>query len=194
MSKFIVISGPSGVGKGTLIKMLQDKYKELDKKIYLSISCTTREPREGEEEGVSYYFLSEEEFLDRLKNGDFLEYNKYATGKYYGTPKSTALDYLSRGYDVILEIDVNGYKQVKENFKDCIGVFITAPSLDNLRSRLINRGTETMDVIEQRIERAKEELEYIHLYDKVIVNKEGQVEEAFNEFYDILNSESGQVR
>ena len=193
MSKFIVISGPSGVGKGTLIKMLQDKYQELDKKIYLSISCTTREPREGEEEGVSYYFLSEEEFLDRLKNGDFLEYNQYAaTGKYYGTPKSTALDFLARGYDVILEIDVNGYKQVKENFKDCIGVFITAPSLDNLRSRLINRGTETMDVIEQRIERAKEELEYIHLYDKVIVNKEGQVEEAFNELYDILNSE--QVR
>ena len=188
MSKFIVVSGPSGVGKGTLINMLQEKYKEKKKKIYLSVSCTTRSPREGEVEGVSYYFISEEEFLERISKGDFLEYNQYeATGKYYGTPKSKALEYLAKGYDVILEIDVNGYKQVKENFKDCIGVFITAPSLDNLRSRLINRGTETMDVIEQRIERAKEELECIHLYDKVIVNREGKVEEAFNEFYEILN-------
>ncbi len=189
MSKFIVISGPSGVGKGTLIKMLQDKYKELDKKIYLSISCTTRDPREGEQEGISYYFITKEEFLKRLENGDFLEYNKYeATGQYYGTPKSKALEYLAKGYDVILEIDVNGYKQVKENFKDCIGVFITAPSLDNLRSRLINRGTETLDVIEQRIERAKEELKFIDLYDRVIVNREGEVDAAFNELYDIINS------
>ena len=189
MSKFIVVSGPSGVGKGTLIKMLQDKYQELDKKIYLSVSCTTRAPREGEVEGVAYYFITEEEFLERVKNGDFLEYNKYGTGKYYGTPKSTALNKLADGYDVILEIDVNGYRQVKENFPDCIGVFITAPSLDNLRSRLINRGTETMDVIEQRIETAKEELRYINLYDKVIVNREGEVEEAFREFYDILSGD-----
>lgn len=189
MSKFIVVSGPSGVGKGTLIKMLQDKYQELDKKIYLSVSCTTRAPREGEVEGVAYYFITEEEFLNRVKNGDFLEYNKYGTGKYYGTPKSTALNKLADGYDVILEIDVNGYRQVKENFPDCIGVFITAPSLDNLRSRLINRGTETMDVIEQRIETAKEELQYINLYDKVIVNREGEVEEAFREFYDILSGD-----
>ena len=189
MSKFIVVSGPSGVGKGTLIKMLQDKYQELDKKIYLSVSCTTRAPREGEEEGVAYYFITEEEFLNRVEHGDFLEYNKYGTGKYYGTPKSTALNKLNDGYDVILEIDVNGYKQVKENFPDCIGVFITAPSLDNLRSRLINRGTETMDVIEQRIETAKEELKSIDLYDKVSVNREGEVEEAFKEFYDILCEE-----
>lgn len=189
MSKFIVVSGPSGVGKGTLIKMLQDKYQELDKKIYLSVSCTTRAPREGEVEGVAYYFITEEEFLERVKNGDFLEYNKYGTGKYYGTPKSTALNKLADGYDVILEIDVNGYRQVKGNFPDCIGVFITAPSLDNLRSRLINRGTETMDVIEQRIETAKEELKYINLYDKVIVNREGEVEEAFREFYDILSGD-----
>ena len=189
MSKFIVVSGPSGVGKGTLIKMLQDKYAELNKKIYLSVSCTTRAPREGEVEGVAYYFITEEEFLNRVEHGDFLEYNKYGTGKYYGTPKSTALNKLNDGYDVILEIDVNGYKQVKENFPDCIGVFITAPSLDNLRSRLINRGTETMDVIEQRIETAKEELKSIYLYDKVIVNKEGLVEDAFKEFYDILCEE-----
>ena len=189
MSKFIVVSGPSGVGKGTLIKMLQEKYKELDKKIYLSVSCTTRSPREGEEEGVAYYFITEDEFLNRVNNGDFLEYNKYGTGKYYGTPKSTALKYLNDGYDVILEIDVNGYKQVKENFPDCIGVFITAPSLDNLRSRLINRGTETMDVIEQRIETAKEELKSVDLYDKVIINYEGEVDKAFNEFFDIINED-----
>ena len=189
MSKFIVISGPSGVGKGTLVKMLQDKYEELGKKLYLSVSCTTRAPREGEVEGVAYYFITEEEFLKRVEDGDFLEYNKYGTGKYYGTPKSNALNHLNEGYDVILEIDVNGYLQVKKNFPDCVGVFITAPSLDNLRSRLINRGTETMDVIEQRIETAKEELQKVDLYDKVIINYEGEVDKAFQELYDIINEE-----
>ena len=99
------------------------------------------------------------------------------------------MNYLNDGYDVILEIDVNGYKQVKENFPNCIGVFITAPSLDNLRSRLINRGTETMDVIEQRIETAKEELKQVDLYDKVIINYEGEVDKAFKEFYDIISGD-----
>ena len=144
----------------------------------------------GEIEGVSYYFISEEEFLTRVKNGDFLEYNKYGTGKYYGTPKEVALNKLNDGYDVILEIDVNGYLEVKKNYPDCIGVFITAPSLDNLRSRLISRGTETMDVIEQRIATAQEELKKVHLYDRVIINYEGEVEKAFQEFYDIINDEA----
>ena len=115
MSKLVVISGPSGVGKGTIIKLLQEKYEEEKKNLYLSISCTTRLPREGEIDGISYYFISEKEFLKRINDNDFLEYNKYGTGKYYGTPKSTVLKYLEMGYDVILEIDINGYRQIKEN-------------------------------------------------------------------------------
>ncbi len=189
MSKLLIISGPSGVGKGTIVKHLQDKYEELKKKLYLSVSCTTRSPREGEVEGVNYYYITEKEFKKRIKKNDFLEYNIYGTGKYYGTPKSNAMNHLNDGYDVILEIDVNGYKQVKENFPDCVGVFITAPSLDNLRSRLINRGTETMEVIEQRIETAKEELKQVALYDKVIINYEGEVDKAFEELYSIINEE-----
>ena len=112
MSKLVVISGPSGVGKGTVVKLLQEKYQEEGRKLYLSVSCTTRTPREGEREGVHYYFISEEEFNNKIKHNDFLEYNQYGTGKYYGTPKDKVIDYLQKGYDVILEIDDNGYKQV----------------------------------------------------------------------------------
>ena len=112
MSKLVVISGPSGAGKGTVVKELLNIYKENNDKVHLSISATTRLKREGEVDGVNYYFISESEFLEKLKENAFLEYNMYGTGKYYGTLKSHVLDYLSRGYDVILEIDINGYKQV----------------------------------------------------------------------------------
>ena len=187
MSKLFVISGPSGVGKGTLVKMIQDKYQELNKKLYLSVSCTTREIREGEVDGKSYYFISEEEFQKRINHGDFLEYNKYGTGKYYGTPKSTVIDYLNKGYDVILEIDVNGYMQIKKNYPDAIGIFVTAPSMENLKSRLINRGTETMDVIEQRLITAKEELKVIDQYDHVIINEENALDKSFDELFKIMS-------
>ena len=101
MSKLIIISGPSGVGKGTIIELLKKRYLKENKKLYLSISCTTRSPREGEIDGVHYYFISEDEFLERIKRNDFLEYNKYGTGKYYGTPKSTVMDYLKQDYDFL---------------------------------------------------------------------------------------------
>ena len=187
MSKLVVISGPSGVGKGTIVKLLQDKYKKESKKLYLSISCTTRSPREGEIDGVHYYFITEGEFLKRIHDEDFFEYNKYGTGKYYGTPKSTVINYLNKGYDVILEIDVNGYKQIKEQYPDCVGIFIMPPSIDELYERLKGRGTETKEVIEQRIETAKLEISQKDLYDYIITNENEKSEEAMEKVYQIIN-------
>ena len=186
MSKLVVVSGPSGVGKGTIVRLLEDRYNEEERKMYISISCTTREAREGEVDGVHYYFISEEEFLEKIENHDFLEYNKYGTGKYYGTPKSTVLKYLDEGYDVILEIDVNGYRQIKENFPSCIGVFIAPPSLEMLEKRLRDRGTETEESIEKRLNTAKEEMKTQAEYDYVIINEDGKVEEATEELYQIM--------
>lgn len=187
MSKLIVISGPSGVGKGTIVKLLQEKYQEEGKKLYLSISCTTREPREGEREGVHYYFITEEEFLRRISEGDFFEYNKYGTGKYYGTPKSTVLEYLNKGYDVILEIDINGYKQIKKEYPDCVGIFIMPPSINDLYARLKNRGTEDNNVIERRIQTAVDEMNGKDIYDYIVTNEDGKSDLAMQKIYKIIN-------
>ncbi len=186
MSKLLVISGPSGVGKGTIVKHLQDRYKEENKKLYLSISCTTRNPREGEVDGVNYYFITEEEFKEKIKSNDFLEYNQYGTGKYYGTPKSTVLKYLNEGYDVILEIDINGYKQIKANYPDSVGVFIMPPSPKELYNRLKERNTETEDVIKVRLETAKKEIRGRKIYDYIVVNENGKSKEASDEIYNIM--------
>lgn len=186
MSKLVVISGPSGVGKGTVVKLLQEKYQEEGRKLYLSVSCTTRAPREGEREGVHYYFISEEEFNNKIKHNDFLEYNQYGTGKYYGTPKDKVIDYLQKGYDVILEIDVNGYKQVCQNYKDCIGVFIMPPTIEDLERRLRDRKTETEEAIQKRLQTAQAELLTKDLYDYVIVNENGKSDEACKKLYNIM--------
>lgn len=188
MSKLLIISGPSGVGKGTIIGHLQEKYQEENKKLYLSISCTTRSPREGEVDGVNYYFITEKEFKKRIKNNDFLEYNIYGTGKYYGTPKSTVLKYLKNSYDVILEIDINGYKQIKANYPECIGVFIMPPDTKELYNRLKNRNTETEDVIKVRLETAKKEIKERNIYDHIIVNENNKSLEAAMKIYDIMNN------
>ena len=187
MNKLIVISGPSGVGKGTIVKLLKNKYREENKKLYVSISCTTRNIRDGEIDGVSYYFISEEDFLNRIKKGDFLEYNYYGTGKYYGTPKSTVINYLNDGYDVILEIDINGYKQIKENYPDCLGIFIMPPSIEALETRLRNRGTETMEAIQKRLITAETEIKEKDIYDYIIVNEHGKEQEAFQKVYEIIS-------
>lgn len=189
MGKLLVISGPSGVGKGTIVKHLEDLYEEKNKKLYLSISCTTRDPREGEVDGVNYFFITEKEFKKRIKKSDFLEYNVYGTGKYYGTGKSTVLRYLKKGYDVILEIDVNGYKQIKENYPDCIGIFIMPPDIDELYNRLKNRNTEDEEVIKVRLETAKNEINEKDIYDYIIVNENNKSDVAAKDIYDILNGE-----
>lgn len=189
MGKLVVISGPSGVGKGTIVNHLKDIYKERNDHLYLSVSCTTRSPREGEIDGVSYYFIAEKEFKKRIKKGDFLEYNKYGTGKYYGTPKSTTIEYLDKGYDVILEIDINGYRQIKESYPDCIGIFIMPPSIDELYSRLKNRNTETEDVIKVRLEAAENEITNRDIYDYIIINENNKSKDAADEIYDIIKNE-----
>ena len=186
MSKLLIISGPSGVGKGTIINHLQDMYKENNKKLYLSISCTTRNPREGEVDGISYYFISERAFKNRIKRNDFLEYNIYGTGKYYGTPKSTVLKFLEKGYDVILEIDINGYKQIKKNFPDAIGIFIMPPDIDELYNRLKIRNTEDEEIIKVRIETAKNEIAESDIYDHIIVNENNKSLDAAEKIYNIV--------
>lgn len=189
MGKLVIISGPSGVGKGTIVKLLQEKYEQENKKLHLSVSCTTRSPRIGEVEGESYYFITEKAFLKRIKKGDFLEYNKYGTGKYYGTPKSKVLEYLNKDYDVILEIDINGYRQIKENYPECIGIFIMASNEEELYLRLKNRGTEDEDVIRTRLETAKYEIAHKDIYDYVVINQDGKSVEAMEEVYNIINKD-----
>lgn len=186
MSKLVVISGPSGAGKGCIVKELLNIYREKKDLVYLSVSVTTRSPRVGEVDGVNYYFISEEEFLEKLENSEFLEYNKYGTGKYYGTLKDKTLAYLDKGYDVILEIDINGYKQVLSNYKDAIGIFVMPPSLEELENRLRNRGTETEEQIKTRLETAIKEIENKEIYPYVVVNEDGKVHDAAINVYNII--------
>ncbi len=162
----LVISGPSGVGKGTLVKALMDR----NSRIKMSVSATTREPRPGEIEGVHYFFKTEEEFKAMAQRGEFLEYIHVFGSKYYGTPRSFVEQNLADGRDVILEIDVQGAMKVKQSFPDAVLLFITAPSMSEIKSRLIGRGTETMEQVEKRFATAFEEIKMIPQYDYVIVN------------------------
>lgn len=162
--KFIIISGPSGVGKGTICNRL---IKELN--AWYSVSMTTRGIREGEVDGVNYYFISKDEFRKRIDEGKLLEYNIY-NDNYYGTPKDKVIEKLEEGIDVFLEIDVNGAKNVKNKFEDALLIYIAPPSMDDLRTRLLNRGTEDLETIENRIRIASEEQKQIDFYDYVVVN------------------------
>ena len=188
MSHLVVISGPSGAGKGTVVKELLNLYAKNNEKVYLSVSATTRLPREGEVDGVHYYFLKEKDFLKKIKKEDFLEYNQYGTGKYYGTLKSKVLKYLESGYDVLLEIDINGYKQVIKNYPETIGIFVMPPSLEVLEERLRDRKTETEEQILKRLETAKEEIKEKDIYPYIIINKDNLANETALEIYNIIKN------
>lgn len=162
--RFIVLSGPSGVGKGTICNVLLN---ELD--AWYSVSMTTRNIRDGEVDGVNYYFVSKEEFEKRIEEGKLLEYNIY-NGNYYGTPKDKILEKLNEGVNVFLEIDVNGAFNVKKIFPDALLIYIAPPSIEVLRGRLMGRGTEDVETIENRLKIAEEELKRVDFYDYVIVN------------------------
>ncbi len=163
----IVVSGPSGSGKGTILNEFNQKYK--DEYMTYSISATTRSPREGEMDGINYYFITTDEFENKISNDGFLEYAKYCEN-YYGTPKKAVMEALDNGVDVILEIETVGAMKVKKNYPEAILIFILPPSVEELRARLTGRGTETADVIETRLAAAKIELALASEYDYVIVN------------------------
>ena len=163
----VVISGPSGAGKGTVVK----KILEIDKSIKLSISATTRKKREDEVDGENYYFYKEKDFLELAGKGGFFEYAKYCNN-FYGTPKKPIEEWLSKGFDVLLEIEVKGAKQIKEKSKDCVCIFLLPPSFEELYNRLESRGTESPESLKVRTERAKEELKESTFYDYLVVNKD----------------------
>ena len=161
----IVISGPSGAGKGTICKALLEK----DKNIYLSVSATTRTPRIGEVEGVNYYFFTKEVFESKVKENGFLEYAN-VHGNFYGTPKVNVEKMLEEGKDVILEIDIQGALQVKENFKEGVFIFILPPSMEELKQRIIKRGSETEESLMTRFKNAYKEINYVSKYNYAVVN------------------------
>lgn len=160
-----IVSGFSGAGKGSMMKKLLSRYNNYA----LSISSTTRKPREGEKDGVDYFFISKEEFEKKIENKDFLEYASYV-GNYYGTSKEYVLSQLDVGKDVILEIEIQGALEVKKMLPDTVLVYVCPPSADILYERLVGRGTETPEVIESRLQRAVEESKGLEYYDYVIVN------------------------
>ena len=161
----IVVSGFSGAGKGTLMKKLMQDYDNYA----LSISATTRQPRVGEEDGREYFFITKEEFEKMIARDELIEYARYVEN-YYGTPKQYVMEQLEAGKDVILEIEIQGALKVKKKFPDTLLLFVTPPSAEELRKRLIGRGTETMEVIEQRMQRAIEESDGMESYDYYVIN------------------------
>ena len=179
----IVLSGPSGVGKGTVRKAL---FNREDHNLVYSISMTTRSPREGEVDGREYFFVSREQFEKNIKDGKFLEYAEFV-GNYYGTPIDEVKKQMSLGNEVVLEIEIDGALQVREKMKDAVFVFIAPPSINALYDRLKGRGTETDDVIKQRIEKAKRELTLAYKYDYIVINDD--VENAADKIVAIIRAE-----
>ena len=182
----VVISGPSGAGKGTICKQLLMEMGYLK----VSVSAKTRKPRQGEAEGSSYYFIDEEEFINRINKGEFLEYAK-VYGNYYGTPKEEVFKQLKAGNDIILEIDIQGALQVKKNYPKGVFIFILPPSLTELKNRIVGRGTDSKEGILRRMECAYDELHYAFEYDYVVLND--HVEEATEKIKHIILAEKNRA-
>lgn len=183
----VVISGFSGAGKGTVSKALVEKYG-----YSLSVSATTRQPREGEVDGREYFFKTEADFLRLIDYNGFIEYAQYVD-HYYGTPRKYVEDELAAGHVVILEIEVQGAMKIKEQYPDAVLLFVTAPSIEVLKNRLIGRGTEAPEVVEKRMRRAAEEAKDIDLYEYIVCNEEGRLEECMDAIHSIIESVSCRV-
>lgn len=184
--KLFVLSGPSAVGKGTVLDAL---LKEVDDLRY-SVSATTRKPRPGERNGIDYFFLSEDEFQARLEAGEFLEW-AIVHGNYYGTPKEYVFKTLEDGEDVILEIDIQGAEQVKKASTEGVFIFLAPPSWEDLKDRIYNRGTEEYEAIDLRLNNAREEFKKMRDYDYVVVND--QVPRAVQKVKSIIIAERCRV-
>ena len=182
-----VFSGPSGVGKGTLNAKL---FAEFGDQIAFSVSATTRAPREGEIDGKHYFFISRQEFENRIANNDFLEYAQFA-GNCYGTPKSYVLSLLEQGKNVLLEIEVQGAMQVMERMPECVSIFVLPPSFEELERRLRGRGTESEEKVRARLETARGEIAYAPRYQYRIVNGE-DVDAAYQQLRGIYLKETQQ--
>ena len=163
----VVVSGFSGAGKGTLMKELLKRYDNYA----LSVSATTRQPREGEKDGEDYFFVSREYFQQMIEDGRLVEYAQYVN-HYYGTPRDYVEKKMAEGKDVILEIEIQGALKVKKRFPDALLIFVTPPSAGELRRRLVGRGTETIEVINARLRRAAEEASGMEAYDYLLINDE----------------------
>lgn len=186
--KLFVISGPSGAGKGTICNALIDEASPDE--LCLSISVTTREPRNGEKDGVNYYFITEDEFSDLLAKGGLLEFAE-VYGHHYGTPKEKVIEKLNAGVDVILEIEMQGALKVRKSYPDGVFIFILPPSMAELRNRITGRGTETQEAIDYRLSQALSEIDYIDKYDYAVVN--GKLEEAVERVRSIIKAEHSRV-
>lgn len=185
----LVISGPSGSGKGTLIKRIL----ELDDSFIYSVSATTRAPRIGERNGVNYYFIDREDFEARIADGMMLEHAEYC-GNYYGTPKKEVNENLTAGHNVILEIEVAGAMQIKEKCPEAVLIMITPPDFRTLEARLRGRGDNVgEDVIRRRLETAKVELSKLGEYDYIVINGDNMIDDAVHMIMDIVVAEKSRV-
>ena len=185
--RIIIVSGPSGVGKGTILRTVMQQHESL----HYSVSATSRPMRPEDREGVSYYFVSRERFEEMIAAGELLEHACYA-GNYYGTPLRPVEEALARGESVVLEIDVQGALQVMKSMPECVSVFILPPSFEELEHRLRGRGTETEEKVRERLETAKRELPYAPQYDYQIVNG-GDIEAAYQSLRDVFLKSTGEA-
>ncbi len=184
----IVVSGPSGAGKGTVCKALLDRKSDL----WVSVSATTRNPRVGEEHGKNYYFISKEEFEKKIKADEFLEYAQ-VYGNYYGTPKSKIFELLEEGRDVLLEIDIQGALQVKEAYEEGVFIFILPPSMEELYNRILNRGSESPESLNTRMKSAYEEINFVSKYNYAVINYNDKIDDTVSKIESIIIAEKCRV-
>ncbi len=182
----VVVSGFSGAGKGTLIKTMLEKHHNYA----LSISATTRAPREGEEDGREYFFVSRDKFRQMIEEEQLIEYAQYVNN-YYGTPRQYVFQQMADGRDVVLEIEIQGALKIKERFPEALLVFVMPPSADELKRRLVGRGTESLEIIDKRLHRAAEEAAGITSYDYILIND--NMEQCVEEMHQLIQMQHKRV-